>query len=69
MVEKLRNERLSKTPTFEIFRTEIPETVKVAEALSLIKTYPSFTEKWSSVAGVLNEFANEVVEVLDVDRA
>jgi cellulose biosynthesis protein BcsQ len=69
MVDILRNETTSKTPAFGIFHTEVPETIRVAEALSLIKTYPSFTEKWSSVAGVLNDLANEVKEVLDVDHA
>lgn len=69
IAEVLRNERQAKIPTFEIFQTEIPETIKIAEALSLIKDYPSFTVKWSSVAGVLGELAEEVRKVLDVDRA
>lgn len=65
----LRNEATAKSPSFRVFTTEIPETVRIADALSQIATYPSFSQKWTTTAGILNEFANEVKEALDGHRA
>jgi chromosome partitioning protein len=64
--EKIRNER--NIGSFELFDTEIPETIDIAKALSAngSQTWPTFTNKWGDkVVSVLNELAHETMEALN----
>lgn len=69
-VALLRNETTAAKPAFDIFETEIPEAVAIAQALSQINKYPIFSQKWGYVVvPLLQQLVNEITEVLDVDRA
>jgi cellulose biosynthesis protein BcsQ len=69
-VEKLRNESTAARPAFDLFRTEIPEAVAIADALSQVKSYPSFSQKWGPVVvPLLSNLVREIGETLNVDRA
>jgi cellulose biosynthesis protein BcsQ len=67
-VAKLRNEAFAPKPAFEVFKTEIPEAVKIADALSQIDRFPIFTQKWGPVVPLLSDLVREVGVTLNVDR-
>lgn len=68
--EILRNEATAEKPSFDIFTTEIPETVAVADALGQINAFPIFSQKWGPVViPLLADLVGEITEVLNVDRA
>ncbi|MBV9982447.1 AAA family ATPase [Bradyrhizobium sp.] len=68
--EKLRNEASAAKPAFDVFRTEIPETVAVANALSQVNQFPIFSQKWGPVVvPLLSDLVREIGETLNVDRA
>ena len=68
--EELRNEATATRPAFDIFRTEIPESVTVANALSQIDEFPIFTQKWGPVVTpLLSDLVREIGDTLDVDRS
>jgi cellulose biosynthesis protein BcsQ len=62
-------------PTFQVFETEIPETVKVADALAQMdgdntQQPRTFTSKWGPViTPLLSDLTQEIEEVLHGDRA
>jgi cellulose biosynthesis protein BcsQ len=67
---KLRNEASAPKPTFEVFKTEIPEAVKVADALGQINKFPIFTQKWGPVvAPLLSDLVQEIGVTLNAHRA
>ena len=69
-VEKLRNEVTAATPAFEVFKTEIPESVSVANALSQIDRFPIFTQKWGPViVPLLSDLVLEIGDTLNANRA
>jgi cellulose biosynthesis protein BcsQ len=69
-VVKLRNEASAPKPAFEVFKTEIPEAVKIADALSQIDRFPIFTQKWGSVVvPLLSDLVREIGDSLNVHRA
>ncbi|MET0970684.1 MAG: AAA family ATPase [Tardiphaga sp.] len=66
----LRNEHTAAKPAFDVFETEIPEAVAIADALSQIDKYPIFSQKWGPVVVPrLQRLVNEITEVVDVGRA
>jgi cellulose biosynthesis protein BcsQ len=68
--QKLRNEATAKKPAFDVFATEIPESVAVANALSQIDRFPIFTQKWGPVVSpLLSDLVREIGDTLDVDRS
>jgi chromosome partitioning protein len=68
--QKLRNEASAEKPSFEVFKTEIPEAVAVANALSQIDQFPIFSQKWGPViTPLLSNLVREIRETLNVDRA
>lgn len=68
--EKLRNEATASKPAFDIFTTEIPEAVAVANALGLINMFPIFTQKWGPVISpLLSDLVREIGDALNVDRS
>ena len=68
--EKLRNEATAPRPAFDIFRTEIPEAVAVANALSLVNQFPIFTQKWGpAISPLLSDLVREIGDALNVDRS
>jgi chromosome partitioning protein len=68
--EKLRNEALASKPAFDVFRTEIPEAVAIADALSQTDKYPNFVRKWGPVvAPLLSDLVREIGDSLNVHRA
>jgi cellulose biosynthesis protein BcsQ len=68
--EKLRNEATAEKPAFDVFRTEIPETVAIADALSQIDRFPIFSQKWGPVVvPLLSDLVREIGDTLNVDRA
>ena len=68
--EMLRNEATAAKPAFDVFRTEIPESVAVANALSQIDQFPIFSQKWGPiVVPLLSDLVREIGETLDVHRA
>jgi chromosome partitioning protein len=67
--ERLRNEATAERPAFDVFRTEIPETVAIADALGQEKTFPIFTQKWGPlVVPLLSDLVREIGDTLNVDR-
>lgn len=67
--EKLRNEATAEKPAFDVFRTEIPEAVAIADALSQINNFPIFSQKWGPiVAPLLSDLVREIGDTLNVDR-
>jgi cellulose biosynthesis protein BcsQ len=69
-VEKLRNEATAAQPVFDVFRTEIPESVSVANALSQIDRFPIFTQKWGAVlVPLLSDLVREIGDSLNANRA
>jgi cellulose biosynthesis protein BcsQ len=67
---KLRNEASAPKPSFELFKTEIPEAVKVADALGQINKFPIFTQKWGpTVVPLLSDLVREIGDSLNVHRA
>jgi cellulose biosynthesis protein BcsQ len=68
--EKLRNERTAEKPAFNVFHTEIPETVAIADALSQIERFPIFSQKWGPiVVPLLSDLVQEIGDVLNVHRS
>ncbi|CCD88415.1 Cobyrinic acid a,c-diamide synthase [Bradyrhizobium sp. ORS 285] len=68
--ELLRNEATATKPAFHVFETEIPEAVSIANALSQIDRFPSFTQKWgSALAPLLSDLVREIGDALDANRA
>jgi chromosome partitioning protein len=68
--EKLRNEATAAKPAFDVFKTEIPETVAVANALSQVNQFPIFSQKWGpAVVPLLSDLVREIGETLNVHRA
>jgi chromosome partitioning protein len=68
--ERLRNEAVAEKPAFDVFRTEIPETVAVADALSQTNQFPNFSQKWGPVVvPLLSDLVREIGETLNVDRS
>jgi hypothetical protein len=66
----LRNEETAENPAFDMFDTEIPEAVAIADALGQIDKFPIFSQKWGPVVvPLLQQLVGEITEVLDVDRA
>jgi len=63
-LEKLRNERLKEKPSFNLFKTQIPERAAIAEALGQVDSWPSFSQKWGNSAGILDDLATEVKEAI-----
>jgi cellulose biosynthesis protein BcsQ len=69
-VEKLRNEVTAPKPAFNVFKTEIPEAVAIADALSQINKFPMFSQKWGpAIVPLLSDLVEEIKEVLNVDHA
>jgi cellulose biosynthesis protein BcsQ len=69
-IEKLRNEASAAKPAFDVFRTEIPETVAIAAALSQIDRFPIFSQKWGPVVvPLLSDLVREIGDTLNVHRA
>jgi chromosome partitioning protein len=69
-VEKLRNEATAEKPVFDVFKTEIPETVAIADALGQIEKFPIFSQKWGPVVvPLLSDLVREIGDNLNVDRA
>lgn len=68
-VEKLRNEATAARPVFDVFRTEIPESVWVAGGLGQIDRFPIFTQKWGPVAPLLSDLVREIGDTLNANRA
>ena len=67
--ERLRNEATAERPAFDVFRTEIPETVAIADALGQDKTFPIFSQKWGPlVVPLLSDLVREIGDTLNVDR-
>ena len=67
--EMLRSNAAEEKPPFNVFRTEIPEAVKVADALGQINQFPNFTQKWGPVvAPLLSDLVQEIEEILHVHR-
>jgi chromosome partitioning protein len=65
--EQLRNETTKNEPAFEVFQTEIPETVTIADALSQIGKPAIFSQKWGPVVvPLLSHLVHEIEEVLNV---
>jgi chromosome partitioning protein len=65
-VEKMRNERRADEPAFVTFKTEVPETTAIAEALGKTGTMPTLTNKWgAAIVPVLNGLGNETREALN----
>jgi cellulose biosynthesis protein BcsQ len=61
----MHNEHLADEPSFKLFETEIPETTRIAEALSRTGTRPTFSNKWgTSVIPLLSRLAQETREAL-----
>jgi chromosome partitioning protein len=68
--KKLRNEASASKPSFEVFKTEIPEAVKIADALGQINKFPIFTQKWGpAVVPLLSDLVSEIGDSLNVHRA
>ena len=70
--EKLHNEVTAETPAFNVFRTEIPETVAVADALGQIHIdeFPIFSQKWGPVIiPLLSDLVHEIGDILNVHRS
>jgi chromosome partitioning protein len=68
--KKLRSEASASKPAFEIFKTEIPEAVKISDALGQINKFPIFTQKWGSViVPLLSDLVYEIGDSLNVHRA
>jgi len=68
--EKLRNEATAPKPAFEVFQTEIPETVTIADALGQTHQFPNFTQKWGPVvAPLLSDLVREIGDTINVDRS
>src|SRR5262249_33618057 len=64
--EKMQNERRRPDRSFFLFRTEIPESTAVAEALGKTGTWPTFTNKWGPViVPLLNQLVKETKEALN----
>jgi chromosome partitioning protein len=69
-VEKLRNEATASAPAFDVFRTEIPESVSVANALSQIDRFPIFAQKWGPVlVPLLSDLVHEIGDTFNANRA
>jgi cellulose biosynthesis protein BcsQ len=71
-VEILRNEESAEKPAFNIFQTEIPEAVAIADALGQVEDneFPIFSQKWGpKVTPLLQDLVGEITEVLNVDRS
>jgi hypothetical protein len=56
--------RDDRTGSFELFETEIPERISIAESLRTNGAYPTFTTKWGINVPLLNSLAQETMEVL-----
>ena len=54
----------SRTGAFELFETEIPERIGIAESLKTNGAYPTFTTKWGTNVPLLNSLAQETMEAL-----
>lgn len=68
--EALQNEATAERPAFDLFRTEIPETVRIADALSQTEQFPSFSQKWGPlVTPLLSDLVGEIGDVLNANRA
>jgi cellulose biosynthesis protein BcsQ len=68
--QKLRNEAAAPKPAFEVFKTEIPEAVKIADALGQIHAFPIFTQKWGPVViPLLSDLVDEIGDSFNVHRA
>jgi chromosome partitioning protein len=68
--EKLRNESTAEKPAFDVFQTEIPETVAIADALSQSDRFPNFSQKWGPVVvPLLSDLVREIGDTLNVDRS
>ncbi|HEY7300501.1 MAG TPA: AAA family ATPase [Xanthobacteraceae bacterium] len=66
MAQLMRNERLADEPSFKLFETEIPETTRIAEALSRTGTRPTFSNKWGTgVVPLLSRLAQETREAVN----
>jgi chromosome partitioning protein len=62
----MRNERFAEDRSFEMFETEVPETTRIAEALSRTGTRPTFSNKWgNTVVPLLSRLAQETREALN----
>lgn len=67
--ERLRLEAAVERPAFDLFATEIPEAVAVANALGQNNEYPIFTQKWGPVVlPLLSDLVREIGDALNVDR-
>jgi chromosome partitioning protein len=63
----LRNEISAEKPAFNVFKTEIPETVAIADALSQVDRFPVFSQKWGAlVVPLLSDLVQEIEEVFNV---
>jgi cellulose biosynthesis protein BcsQ len=62
----MRQKAREPDPAFHIFKTEVPEKIKIAEALGRISVFPTFTNKWGAdVVPVLGKLAKEMREALN----
>jgi chromosome partitioning protein len=54
-----------RTGSFELFETEIPEAISIAQSLKKNGAYPTFTNKWgTNMVPLLNKLAQETMEAL-----
>lgn len=62
---EMLNERYKQEPSFKIFKSQVPERTRIAEALGRTGTEPTFTNKWGpAVLPVLESLAKETKEAV-----
>ncbi|XSG82596.1 MAG: ParA family protein [Methyloligella sp. ZOD6] len=62
---EMQNERYKAEPSFKLFKTQIPERTRIAEALGRTGSEPTFTNKWGpEVLPVLESLAKETKEAV-----
>lgn len=62
---EMYNERYKPEPSFKLFKTQVPERTRIAEALGRTGSEPTFTNKWGpEVLPVLESLAKETKEAV-----
>jgi chromosome partitioning protein len=64
-IEALKAAAESDTPPYGFFRTVIPESVKIADALSWRYIFPTYAAKWGDTQPYLAALMSETLEALD----
>jgi cellulose biosynthesis protein BcsQ len=69
-IDHLRTTAEAEKAPFWMFKTTIPETVAIADALGQINQYPPFASKWTpTIVGHLNDLTTEIQERLNGDQS